>query len=190
MVERPDLPLFAWGDALRAARFRRRALLRRAVAIGFGSAALSTTIAWAPRPRLVWNASASAPVGLYVVTPGAPIARGDMVIAWPPMRVRDLAARRTYLPRGVPLIKRVAAVAGDTICGAGSVVTVNGRPAATRRAADALGRPLPSWWGCIRLDPGMFLLLMTGSPDSFDGRNFGPSSASDIIGQATPIWTR
>ena len=34
--------------------------------------ALGATIAVPPHPRLVWNTSASAPVGLYRVTPDAP----------------------------------------------------------------------------------------------------------------------
>ena len=36
--------------------------------IGLGAAALATTIALPPTPWLVWNASASAPIGLYAVS--------------------------------------------------------------------------------------------------------------------------
>lgn len=190
MVERRDLPLFAWGDALRAARARRATLRRRAVLFGAGIACLGLTIVLPPLPRLVWNASASAPIGLYAVSPGAALKRGDMAIAWPPAEARQLAARRRYLPLRVPLVKRVAAIAGDTICGVGKVVTVNGKPLARRRAADAAGRSLPAWQGCARLGPGRVLLLMTETPDSFDGRYFGPSLAQDVIGKATPLWVR
>lgn len=190
MVERRDLPLFAWGDALRAARARRATLRRRGVVLGAGMACLGLTIALPPLPRLVWNASASAPIGLYAVSPGAPLKRGDMAIAWPPLEARQLAARRRYLPLGVPLVKRVTAVAGDTICGMGDVVTVNGKPLARRRAVDVVGRPLPAWQGCVRLGPGGVFLLMTETPDSFDGRYFGPTLAQDVIGKATPLWIR
>lgn len=190
MVERRDLPLFAWGNALRAARARRTRLRRRAGLIAAGIACLGATIALPPLPRLVWNASASAPIGLYTVSPGAVLKRGDMVIAWPPTQARDLAATRHYLPRNVPLVKRVAGIAGDTICAVDPVVTVNGRPVAKRRAADAVGRPLPAWQGCIRLGPGMVFLVMTETPDSFDGRYFGPTLAQDVIGKATLLWLR
>src|SRR3546814_3916967 len=74
--------LSRWGDALRAAKARRRSLRRHALAIGAGIACLAATVALPPRPRLVWNASASAPIGLYVVTPPDRIGVGDMVIAW------------------------------------------------------------------------------------------------------------
>lgn len=190
MVERRDLPLFAWGNALRAARARRMRLRRRAAVLGAGIACLGLTIALPPLPRLVWNASASAPIGLYSVSPGATLQRGDMVIAWPPAAARQLAASRHYLPSNVPLVKRVAGIAGDTICAADRMVTVNGRPVAMRRAADAEGRDLPAWQGCIRLGPGMLFLLMTKTPDSFDGRYFGPTLAQDVIGKATPLWLR
>lgn len=190
MAERRDLPLFAWGESLRIARARRVTLRRRAVLLGAGIACLGLTIVLPPLPRLVWNASASAPIGLYAVAPGAPIARGDMVVAWPPAEARQLAAERRYLPRNVPLVKRAAGVEGDMICAAERVVTVNGRPAAMRRPADAAGRPLPAWTGCVRLGPGMLFLLMNRTPDSFDGRYFGATLAQDIIGKASPLWLR
>lgn len=194
MVERRDLPLFACGNALRAARARRMRLRRRAAVLGAGIACLGLTIALPPLPRLVWNASASAPIGLYSVSPGASpdavLKRGDMVIAWPPAEARQLAASRHYLPSNVPLVKRIAGIAGDTICGVDRMVTVNGRLVAMRRAADAEGRDLPAWQGCIRLGPGMVFLLMTETPDSFDGRYFGPTLAQDVIGKATSLWLR
>lgn len=188
------LPLFAWEKHQRAQRQRiaqvRRMWLRRTALLGIGIAALGLTIARPPLPRLVWNASASAPIGLYAVSPGTAPGRGDIVIAWPPTEARQLAAHRRYLPANVPLMKRVVAVAGDTICAADRTVTVNGRPVAQRRAADAAGRSLPAWQGCIRLAPGAVFLLMTETPDSFDGRYFGPTDARDAIGRATPLWLR
>jgi len=194
MVERRirdrPLPLFAWLEVRRAAHVRRLRLRRRAALIAAGIACLGLTIVLPPVPRLVWNASASAPIGLYAVSPGAALKRGDMVIAWPPAEARQLAARRHYLPSNVPLVKRVAGIAGDRICAVDRVVTLNGRPVAIRRAADAEGRDLPAWQGCIRLGPGMQFLLMTETPNSFDGRYFGPTLAQDVIGKATPLWLR
>lgn len=188
MVERRDLPLFAWGEALRAARRRRRLLARRGLWLGLGCACLAATIVAPPLPRLVWNASASAPIGLYAVAPGSAAARGDMVIARTPAGVRDLAARRRYIPANVPLVKRVAGVPGDRICATGAAITVNGRTVATRRKVDARGRPLPWWSGCRTLADGALFLLMAETPDSFDGRYFGPTPAKDVIGTATALW--
>lgn len=140
-----------------------------------------------PRPLLIWNASASAPTGLYLVTaPGNP-ARGDRVAARLPAPWRALAARRHYLPANVPLIKRIAAKPGDMVCASGDRVTVNGDVAARRLRRDGAGRPMPAWHGCRRLGAGDVLLL-AAHPASFDGRYFGPSQRHDILGKAHLIW--
>src|SRR3546814_11131821 len=56
-------------------------LLGWSIALGSLAGALVSTLLIEPRPQLVWNSSASAPVGLYAVDDAAPPARGDMVIA-------------------------------------------------------------------------------------------------------------
>ncbi|MDZ3836998.1 MAG: conjugative transfer signal peptidase TraF [Rhodospirillales bacterium] len=140
-----------------------------------------------PAPWLVWNASASAPIGLYRVLPGKP-ASGDLVLVRTPDSARQLAAERGYLPHDVPLVKRVAALDGDTVCAANDVISVNGRVVAERLAHDRLGRRLPSWSGCHLLDGGEAFLLMEGVADSFDGRYFGPVPTVAIIGRLAPLW--
>lgn len=190
MVERRDLPLFAWGEALREGKHRRRRLQRRAVPVALICTCVAATIVAPPLPRLLWNASASAPVGLYRVEPGHAVVRGDMVIARTPLPVRALAARRHYIPANVPLVKRVAGVPGDLVCADGITVTINDSPLATRRVSDRSGRSLPWWSGCRTLRNGALFLLMSDTPDSFDGRYFGPTDAADVIGKATMLWTK
>lgn len=185
-----EAPLLAWGEALRARARRRLKLHRIALGIAAGTLALGLTIAFPPAPRLVWNASASAPIGLYWVSPGAPIAQGNMVIARVPERYRHMAAERRYLPMNVPLVKRVAAGPGDEICALGGSIFLDGKPIVRRLEKDGKGRPMPRWQGCIRLRWGQYFLLMTDSPASFDGRYFGISTASDIFGPARLIWAR
>lgn len=180
-------PLFAWGDALRAAKSRRRRLAVRSALIGGGIAALVPTIAAPPVPRLVWNASASAPVGLYRVMPGADITRGDMVIARVPERLRALAAARRYLPDTVPLVKRAVAVAGDEICATGSQIFRDGRRVAVRLAVDARDRAMPWWEGCHVLR-GRETFLLMDAPGSFDGRYFGITRGDHVLGRARLIW--
>jgi conjugative transfer signal peptidase TraF len=185
-----DMPLLAWGDQLRAEKRRRRTLGRRIAIIGAGISLLGLTLAFPPAPRLVWNASASAPIGLYSVNPGAPIAPGDMVIARVPDPWRMLAARRRYIPANVPLVKHVVAAAGDEVCALGEDVFINGRWLAERRVADADRRPMPWWNGCVQLRGRQLFLLMTNNPASFDGRYFGISEGSQVIGKARLLWAR
>lgn len=184
-----DAPLLAWGDALRAEKTRCARLRRRIAVTAAGIAVLLVSAAIPPAPRLVWNASASAPVGLYAVTPGASAEPGDMVIARVPDRFRRLAAERRYLPMNVPLVKRVAAQAGDEVCALGQEIFVNGGWTAERRLADGQGRPMPTWSGCIRLH-GRQLFLLMDNPASFDGRYFGATEEHDIIGKARLLWRR
>lgn len=183
-----DTPLFAWGEALCAARRRRRRLVRHAAALALGTFSLAATIVVPPAPRLLWNASASAPIGLYAVSPGGRPTVGDTVIAWPPARVRLLAASRHYLPLNVPLVKHVAAASGDEICALGATIFINGLPQVVRRKVDGRGRALPWWDGCLRLRDDQVFLVMTASADSFDGRYFGVSDRADVIGTARLIW--
>lgn len=128
-------------------------------------------------------------MGLYRVHTDEPIRRGDMVVIWIPEPARSLAARRRYLPANVPLVKRVAAVAGDRICAVGSRISINSRRAATRQRSDAGRRPMPWWKGCRRLGGGEYFLLME-SPLSFDGRYFGVTRRSEMLGRAELLWAK
>ena len=151
-------------------------------------ALLAAPAAFAPAPRFVWNASASAPVGLYLVSPGAVPALGETVIARLPAEARALASARGYVPASVPLVKRVVAVGGSRACAMGSRLFVDGRLAAVRLERDWAERPLPWWRECRRLRLGEVLLLMPQSPKSFDGRYFGPTPERDIVGTARLLW--
>lgn len=160
------------------------------IAATLPAVAIGATLAAPPAPRLVWNASASAPIGLYGVSPGSSIARGVTVIAWTPMRYRHLAAVRRYVPENVPLVKQVAGMAGDRICALGNTITLNGHAVAKRRAVDAAGRLMPRWQGCFRLGQHQLFLLMAEVPGSFDGRYFGPTDKADVVGPASALWVR
>jgi type IV secretory pathway protease TraF len=182
-------PLFRWAHQ-RDAWLRSRARVRRRLALGaLGCGVLLASALLPPRLRLVWNVSASAPTGLYLVWPGASPSRGATAIARVPARFRAFAAARGYLPANVPLVKRVAAAAPDSVCALGPNIFVNGKRVATRLRADRQDRLLPQWHGCIRLRRGEYLLLMPHA-DSFDGRYFGVTLAPDMVGRARLLWAR
>lgn len=164
-----------------------RAAIASAVAIGL--VALGAGALFRPPPRLVWNSSASAPIGLWRIEPGARVAVGDMVLARAPDAARRLAAARGYLPETVPLIKAVAAAEGDTVCAGGAWMFANATRVAHRLRHDAQGRPLPWWRGCRRLVAGEYLLI-SPAETGFDSRYFGPVRRAALIGRARPLWTR
>jgi type IV secretory pathway protease TraF len=89
---------------------------RRVVVIGMlaGVAFLLTSVA-DMHPLIVWNSTASAPIGFYRLRPvgEAPLRKGELVLVWPDAASAQLYAERGYLPLGVPLLKRIAATSGQ-----------------------------------------------------------------------------
>lgn len=162
---------------------------RATVALVIACAALSIAVTTNnAEPILVWNASASAPIGLYALA-GHDAGRGDLALVRTPPSVRELAATRGYLPANVPMVKRIAAANNDIVCASGELISINGKAVAVRRERDNAGRPLPSWSGCRRLAHDEVFLLMAPVRDSFDGRYFGPTKRASIIGRLEPLWT-
>lgn len=139
------------------------------------------------RAALIWNASASLPIGLYRLALAPPIEVGDIVVVQPPDPIAGFLAARGYLPRGVPLMKRVQAVAGAVVCRVDLTIIVDGHVVGTALQQDSHNRPLPIWHGCKTLvDDDIFLMNATVA-DSFDGRYFGPLSATTVTARALPI---
>ncbi len=140
-------------------------------------------------PRLVWNASASVPLGLYLVRPSDEPSLGDLVAVRLPEEVASWAVERSYIGANTLLLKRVAAVAGMTVCRDETDISIDGTPVAQAARADRQERALPRWTGCLSLAPHEVFLLIADVPDSLDGRYFGPLPAHAIFGSAIPLWT-
>ncbi len=143
-----------------------------------------------PTPRLLWNASASAPIGLYAIHPTRDPGVGELVAIKPPEALARWMAARHYVPLGIPLLKHVAAKVGQQVCRHGVHVLVDGKVIATAKLQDSHGRSMPQWRGCRRLNPGELFLLNPSVPDSLDSRYFGPLPAAQMIGPARPLFVR
>jgi conjugative transfer signal peptidase TraF len=152
-------------------------------------ALMNFTMVAEPMPRLLWNASASVPIGLYGIEPIEKLAVTNLVVATPPQPLASFLAERGYLPLGVPLIKPILALPGQKVCRSGLLVTVDGIAAGTALARDWRGRALPAWRGCRVIRPDEVFLMNSDEAASFDGRYFGPKSLSAIVGRALPLWT-
>jgi conjugative transfer signal peptidase TraF len=147
-------------------------------------AALAALALPAGEDRLLYNHTPSVPVGFYLRTDD-PIERGSFVT----VRATDVApaaaaARGFSGPRN-RFIKRVAALAGDHVCARGGELTINHGPRYERRAYDSTGAALPAWEACRILGPDEVLIL-GDTPDSFDGRYWGPIDIRTIEG----VWRR
>ncbi len=135
--------------------------------------------------KLVYNASASAPIGFYWIDQER-VSQGDYVFVRLPKRIRKLVEERRYLPPDVPLIKRVVGITSDKICRRGQEILIDGVTVAVAQRRDSLGRELPEWQGCHVLTKDNVFLLQD-NPQSFDSRYFGPVDRRLIIGRATRL---
>jgi conjugative transfer signal peptidase TraF len=142
-----------------------------------------------PSYQVRYNTSRSAPLGWYVIVPEREVPVGAFVLARLPVAAAVFADQRGYLPRTVPILKRVAASHGQRICAKGDGIIVDGVFTARALAHDSAGRSLEHWTGCQRLAEDELFLLNVDSAASFDSRYFGPIRSSAVIGKAIPLWT-
>ena len=148
-----------------------------------------STIGVRPVPQYLWNASESVPIGLYQLRPAGRLAVTDLVAVLPPEPLATFLAEGNYLPRNVPMLKRVFALPGQMACRDHLNITVDNIRVGEAREHDSRGHPLPIWQGCHVIADGEVFLMNWQSADSFDGRYFGVLPTSAIIGKAAPLWT-
>src|ERR1700681_3642877 len=153
------------------------------------TALVAITIGPKPVPRFVWNASESVPRGLYHVQPARRLIVTDLVVAFPPEPLATFLAEGGYLPRGAPLIKRIAALPEQIVCRKDLTITVDGTEMGVAREHDRRGRLLSAWQGCRALRPGEVFLINWDEPASLDSRYFGPLPVTVVVGRAVPLWT-
>ncbi len=152
-----------------------------------GALALASVVNFAP--GFVWNASASAPIGLYRIERSNRPEVGDFVLIRPDEILAEFIAERGYLPENIPLLKRIAAVPGDEICRESQAIFINNVRVADAQIFDSFGREMPAWSGCFTLQSSEIFLL--NDPErSLDGRYFGATAAADVIGIARAVRVR
>jgi conjugative transfer signal peptidase TraF len=157
--------------ARRAPR-RARAITRLAIALAVGLPLLAFLHA-KPGVLLV-NPTPSEPPGVYVRAAAKPVQVGDLIaFPAPPMAYPYADLRMGYLHR-TPILKAVAARAGDQVCTEGAVLRINGAVRAPILQRDRQGRTLPHWIGCRKLAGGEVLVFSDRVRSSFDSRYFGP----------------
>lgn len=166
--------------------------MSRAACMAAALAGVAATVAPAVMevpPLLLWNASASAPLGLYSVGKMAVPTAAALAVIEPPETIARFAAERGYLPLGVPMLKHIEALPGQEVCRAGRVISVDGIAVGAALERDRKGRVLPDWQGCRLIAADEVFVMNPNVEDSLDGRYFGPFPASSIAGRALPLWT-
>jgi conjugative transfer signal peptidase TraF len=157
-----------------------------AVAVLAGLMILAT--ASTARPVVLFNTTPSEPLGLYLVSL-APVSVGQIAAFRAPSAAFPYGdLRLAYLHR-TPMLKAIAAVAGDDVCTLGGRLRINGRDRAAIAQRDSRGVALPQWLGCRRLVGGEVFVFSDRVPNSFDSRYFGPVPKAAMIGVYRPLST-
>lgn len=159
------------------------------LATALSSITLGTSTFLEPPKTLIWNASASAPIGLYLIQLADDLDVTDLVAVAAPPLIAQFLSDRGYLPMGMPMMKRILALPGDTVCRHGLDIVAYGSTIGHARERDAAGRKMPVWQGCRRIGDDQLFLMNFDVPDSVDGRYFGPFPRGWVIGRALPVWT-
>ncbi len=128
------------------------------------------------------NISPSVPLGLYRLAPvQTPLVRGTLVVLPVPTSVHGVWSR------WVPLLKPVAAVAGDEVCIWGETLWIHGDNYGPVWR-EAHGQPLPHLDGCVPVGEGE-VFLASPAPNSLDSRYFSTVRIDDLTAQAFPVLT-
>jgi conjugative transfer signal peptidase TraF len=155
-----------------------------------GAAALVMfTMGTKPAAHYIWNASESVPIGLYRLQPTGRLFVTELVAIEPPEPLATILADGLYLPRGIPMLKRVLALPGQTVCRDDLTIAVDGTRVGEARERDSRGRPLPVWQGCRVVGEDEVFLMNWQSAGSLDGRYFGSLPTAAIVGRAEPLFT-
>lgn len=143
------------------------------------------------------NFTPSMPLGIYRIVDLSPraVQRGMTVAVCAPATAISLGRHRGYLSAGTcfgnsePLLKTVAAVAGDSVTIASNGVSVNGCLLRNSKplAADSSGNTMTPWpSGRYRMSTGS-IWLYAGNKRSWDSRYWGPVSVRNVVGEVSPV---
>lgn len=142
-----------------------------------------------PTKIILYNDSPSVPEGFWLKTDQPEQKVGDVVAFHAP-----LAARRfitAHLPQylTIPLIKPVAGVEGDEVCGNKNGFYVNGKLLGLPLAKDSKGDPVAPWTGCEKLRSGQIVVFSNRIKNSYDSRYYGPVPVVNIMSAYRQLWT-
>ena len=170
----------------------RRLILRFAVGLIGGAIAMGVCAlgGWLPlKVGYCFNITPSKPVGIYRLVPGR-VERGAIVLLKQPHNTAA-SVLQPYVPANLPLIKRVAALPGDSVRVESDGIYVNGVrwPESVPLLHDDEGRALhPYPFGAYRVAAGK-VWVMSNHPRGLDSRYFGPVPAASVISRLAPLLT-
>jgi conjugative transfer signal peptidase TraF len=140
-------------------------------------------------------ASNSLPPGLYRIVPAG---KGSDLLVCPTGVAEKVSIEREYRVKSfgcgdgyAPLLKPIAARAGDTVTLSQAGVAVNGKLLQNSKQypKDGIGRPMPMVpFGTYAVLPGTVWVISSYNRFSFDSRYFGPVNLDEKVRYARLFW--
>jgi len=140
-------------------------------------------------------ASNSLPPGLYRIVPAG---KGSDLLICPTGVAEKVSIEREYRVKSfgcgdgyAPLLKPIAARAGDTVTLSQAGVAVNGKLLQNSKQypKDGIGRPMPMVpFGTYAVLPGTVWVISSYNRFSFDSRYFGPVNLDEKVRYAKLFW--
>jgi conjugative transfer signal peptidase TraF len=140
-------------------------------------------------------ASNSLPPGLYRIVPAG---KGSDLLICPTGVAEKVSIEREYRIKSfgcgdgyAPLLKPIAARAGDTVTLSQAGVAVNGKLLQNSKQypKDGIGRPMPMVpFGTYAILPGTVWVISSYNRFSFDSRYFGPVNLDEKVQYAKLFW--
>jgi conjugative transfer signal peptidase TraF len=140
-------------------------------------------------------ASNSLPPGLYRIVPAG---KGSDLLVCPTGVAETVSIEREYRVKSfgcgdgyAPLLKPIAARAGDTVTLSQAGVAVNGKLLQNSKQypKDGIGRPMPMVpFGTYAVLPGTVWVISSYNRFSFDSRYFGPVNLDEKVQYAKLFW--
>ena len=140
-------------------------------------------------------ASNSLPPGLYRIVPAG---KGSDLLVCPTGVAETVSIEREYRVKSfgcgdgyAPLLKPIAARAGDTVTLSQAGVAVNGKLLQNSKQypKDGIGRPMPMVpFGTYAVLPGTVWVISSYNRFSFDSRYFGPVNLDEKVRYAKLFW--
>ena len=123
---------------------------------------------------------------LYALLPAGTLNVNELVVLMPPVLLATFLDERRYLPKGVPLLKHVLALPGQTVCRSDRTITVDGFTVGGALERDHLRRPSVHLAGCRVIGGGDVVLINRQSekalrppPSSAMSIHSGPAGSTD-----------
>jgi len=135
-----------------------------------------------------YQVSPSMPEGFYLLLPAHHLKRHDVVIFYPPEKIKRFLLQHHWVPDDGLLMKYIFAVPGDRVCKKNQAIFINDKRIASVYRFYAPNKLLPNLKFCATLKNRQYLLMSTRSARSFDGRYFGPIEKKNIKSRAIKLF--